>query len=161
MNVESALVWGFAATAVLTGILAVSQGLGLSRMSLPFILGTIFTADRDKAQLYGAIAHFINGLIFAFVYVAIFDQLGGATWWAGTIIGFAHGLLVLLLGLPILPDLHPRMASERHGPTPTRLLQPPGFLGLHYGMRTPLVTIVAHLAYGAMLGGFYTLPLPH
>ncbi len=159
MNVESALVWGFAATAVLTGILAISQGLGLSRMSLPFILGTMFTADRDKAQLYGAVTHFINGLIFAFVYVAIFDQLGRATWWTGTIIGFAHGLLVLLLGLPILPDLHPRMASERHGPTPTRLLQPPGFMGLHYGVRTPLVTIVAHLAYGALLGGFYNAPL--
>lgn len=159
MNVESALVWGFAATAVLTGVLAASQGLGLSRMSLPFILGTIFTDDRDKAQLYGAVLHFINGFVFAFVYVAIFDELHQATWWIGAIIGLAHGLLVLLLGLPVLPDLHPRMASERHGPTPTRLLQPPGFLGLHYGIRTPIVTIVAHIAYGAMLGGFYAVPL--
>lgn len=159
MNVESGLVWGFAATGVLTGILAASQGLGFSRMSLPFILGTMFTADRDKAQLYGAVVHFLNGLVFAFVYVAMFDQLGWASWWAGATIGVAHGLLVLLLGLPLLPDLHPRMASERHGPTPTRLLQPPGFLGLHYGVRTPIVTVIAHIAYGAILGGFYAVPL--
>lgn len=159
MNLESALVWGFAATTVLTGLIAASQGLGLSRMSLPFVLGTIFTGDRDRALAYGALVHFVNGWVFAFIYVAIFDQLGRATWWIGATVGFAHALFVLLVGLPILPDLHPRMASERHGPTPTRLLQPPGFLGLNYGYRTPLVAIVAHVAYGVILGAFYALPV--
>ena len=47
------------------------------------------------------------------------------------------------------------MASELRGPTPTRQLEPPGFLALHYGRRTPIVSIVAHMAYGAMLGGMY------
>ncbi len=59
----------------------------------------------------------------------------------------------------MLPDLHPRMASERHGPTPTRLLQPPGFLGLHYGLRTPLVVVAAHIVYGVVLGAVYRVPL--
>lgn len=161
MNAGSALVSGFAATVILTGVMAASVGLGLSRMSLPFILGTIFTADRDRAQLYGVVIHLLNGLVFAFIYVALFDQLAAASWWAGAIIGLCHGMFVLLVALPVLPDLHPRMASERHGPTPTRLLQPPGFLGLHYGYRTPLVTLVAHLAYGATLGALYALPLHH
>ncbi|HEX9108388.1 MAG TPA: hypothetical protein VF832_14190 [Longimicrobiales bacterium] len=155
MNVESALLWGFVATAVLTGLLAAAQGLGLSRISLPFVLGTMVTSDRDTAMVYGGLLHFVNGWIFTFGYVAIFDNLHQATWWIGALIGVAHALLVLLLVLPVLPDLHPRMASERHGPTPTRLLQPPGFLGLNYGFQTPLVAIVAHVAYGVILGMFY------
>jgi hypothetical protein len=36
-------------------------------------------------------------------------------------------------------------------------LQPPGFLALNYGRRTPLVTVAAHLLYGAILGAFYRL----
>ena len=33
----------------------------------------------------------------------------------------------------------------------------PGFLALHYGRRTPLATLFAHLAYGGILGAFYHL----
>ncbi len=56
-----------------------------------------------------------------------------------------------------MPALHLRMASEQHGPTPTRQLEPPGFLALHYGGRTPLSVILAHLIYGGILGTFYRL----
>ena len=34
------------------------------------------------------------------------------------------------------------------------LLEQPGFLLLNYGRQTPVVTLVAHLAYGAIVGGF-------
>lgn len=37
------------------------------------------------------------------------------------------------------------------------LLEPPGFPMLNYGHRTPLVTLVAHLAYAALVGGFTAL----
>ena len=62
------------------------------------------------------------------------------------------------LTLPVLPALHPRMASEHHGPTVVRQLEPPGFLGLHYGYQTPVSVVVAHAVFGAILGGFYSLP---
>ena len=39
---------------------------------------------------------------------------------------------------------------------PTRLLEPPGFLALHYGVRTPISVMVSHVVFGAMLGTFYT-----
>lgn len=47
------------------------------------------------------------------------------------------------------------MASESRGPTVVRQLEPPGFLGLHYGTRTPLVAFAAHLVFGAILGAGY------
>ncbi|WP_243639820.1 hypothetical protein [Streptacidiphilus pinicola] len=37
------------------------------------------------------------------------------------------------------------------------LLEPPGFLMLNYGPGTPVVTLAAHIGYGAPVGGFATL----
>jgi hypothetical protein len=73
----------------------------------------------------------------------------------GALIGLVHAAFVLAIGLPILPGVHPRMASAQRGPTPTRQLAPPGFLALNYGKRTPLSVAAAHLVYGAILGAFY------
>ena len=157
MNRGGTLLWGFVGTVVLTGLMAGSQGLGLTRMSLPFMLGTMFTPDRDRAKLVGFGVHLLNGWLFAGVYVAAFESWRRATWWLGAGIGLVHALFVLLAAMPILPALHPRMASEQHGPTPTRQLEPPGFLGLNYGRRTPLSVILAHLVYGGILGRFYRL----
>jgi uncharacterized membrane protein YagU involved in acid resistance len=157
MNRGGTLLWGFVGTVVLTGLMAGSQGLGLTRMSLPFMLGTMFTPDRDRAKLVGFGVHLLNGWLFAGVYGAAFESWRRATWWLGAGIGLVHALFVLLAGMPILPALHPRMASEQHGPTPTRQLEPPGFLALNYGRRTPLSVILAHLVYGGILGRFYRL----
>ena len=37
------------------------------------------------------------------------------------------------------------------------LLEPPGFLMLNYELQTPFVNLVAHIAYGAIVGGFVGL----
>jgi uncharacterized membrane protein YagU involved in acid resistance len=121
------------------------------------MLGTIFTADRDRARLCGTLFHFANGWLFALLYVAAFESWGRATWWLGAAIGLVQSLFVLTAGMSVLPGMHPRMAGETRGPTPTRQLEPPGTLALNYGIRTPVVVVVAHLAYGAVLGAFYAV----
>jgi hypothetical protein len=75
-----------------------------------------------------------------------------SSWWLGAIIGLVHGAFVLTAGMRIMPGLHPRMASEQQGPTVSRQLEPPGFLALNYGIRTPTTVVVAHLVFGATLG---------
>ncbi len=35
----------------------------------------------------------------------------------------------------------------------TALLEPPGFLLRNYGPGTPIVSLAAHVAYGAIVGG--------
>jgi len=157
MNWRGAMLWGFVGTIVLTGLMSGSQSLGLTRMSLPYMLGTMFTPDRDRAKLIGFIVHVVNGWIFAIVYAAGFESWGRASWWLGTLIGLVHGSFVLLAGMPLIPAMHPRMASEQHGPTPTRQLEPPGVLGLNYGRRTPVSVLAAHVLYGGILGAFYRL----
>jgi hypothetical protein len=155
MNLPSILLWGFAATVTMTTVMAASQGLGLSRMSIPFILGTMLTPNRDRAMLLGSLFHVLNGWAFALVYAAAFESWGHGGWWRGAGIGFVHAAFVLTVGMAMLPGLHPRMSSEQAAGAPVALLQPPGFLALNYGERTPLVTLAAHLVYGAMLGAFY------
>jgi hypothetical protein len=68
-----------------------------------------------------------------------------------------HTAFVLTVVMQILPGMHPRMASEQHGPTVARQLEPPGFLALNYGVRTPVSVIFSHLVFGAILGAFYPL----
>jgi uncharacterized membrane protein YagU involved in acid resistance len=157
MNTGSWLLWGFVATVVLTTVLAGSQGLGLTRMNIPYLLGTMVTPDRDRAKLVGVGLHFVNGWLFTLLYVAAFHAWGMATWWLGAVTGVVHAGFVLAVGLPALPAVHPRMASEQYGPTVVRQLEPPGFLGLHYGYQTPASVLIAHVLFGAILGGFYAL----
>ena len=157
MNWGSWLLWGFVATLVLTAIMAGSQGLRLTRMSLPYMLGSMFTPSRDRAELFGLGVHVLNGWLFSLLYVAAFHHWGRATWWSGAAVGFVHAAFVLTAGMRLLPGLHPRMATEQHGPTVMRQLEPPGFLALNYGYQTPLSVLIAHLAYGIILGSFYTM----
>jgi uncharacterized membrane protein YagU involved in acid resistance len=157
MNWDSWLLWGFVATMVLTTIGAITQGLGLTRMNLLYMLGTIFTPNRDKARLYGFGVHLMAGWLFSLGYILIFQSLGATGWWRGLIIGLLHAVVVLVVVMELLPGLHPRMASEQQGPAAQNMLEPPGIMALHYGVRTPLVIVVSHAAFGAILGAFYRL----
>jgi hypothetical protein len=158
MNWPSCLLWGFAATAVLTTLMAGSEGIGLTRMNIPHMLGTMFTPNRDRAKVYGAMFHFLNGWAFSIVYVAAFHVAHRFDWWFGALVGLVHGAFVAAVALPVMPGVHPRMASELRGPTVGRQLEPPGFLALNYGARTPISILLAHVAFGAILGSFYAPP---
>ena len=155
MSWPSCLVWGFAATVVLTTMMSASQGLGLTRMNIPYLLGTMVTADRDRAKALGVVLHLVNGWIFSIVYIFAFHAWGGPTWWKGAAIALVHSGFVLAAGMPTMPGIHPRMASETRGPTVVRVLEPPGFFGVNYGYRTPVSIVLAHLAFGLILGTFY------
>ena len=155
MNVGSWLLWGFVATLLLTLALVASQELRLTRVNLPYLLGTMLTPERSRAKVLGALLHLLNGYGFSLLYVAAFEAWGAAGWWRGAAVGAVHAAGVLVLGMPLLPGLHPRMATEDAGPTLRRQLEPPGFLALHYGRRTPVSIVAAHLLFGIVLGAFY------
>jgi uncharacterized membrane protein YagU involved in acid resistance len=157
MNWGSWILSGFIATLALSTLLATSQGLGLTRMNIPYLVGTVITADREKARIYGFWAHLLNGWVFSLLYAFIFEHRHVANWWFGLLIGLAHALMALTVGMSLLPSVHPRMATERHGPTTRRQLEPPGFMALNYGYQTPLSVFLSHAVYGAILGSLYRL----
>lgn len=146
--------FGFGATVALTAVLVAAQLGGLTRMDIPMMLGTVFVEDPDKARVVGFFIHLINGQGFAVLYTSAFNALGEANWWLGALFGALHGFAALTLIVPLLPGMHPRMASERSGPSSRNVLEPPGLFGLNYGRQTALVTLAAHVLYGTFLGVF-------
>ncbi len=158
MNVWGAVAGGFVGTLVLTTALRTAGELGLTRMDLPFLLGTIVSADRARAKALGYAMHFVAGQVFAMVYLAIFAAIGHSGWWLGAVFGLAHGLFAgTALVNVLLPVIHPRMGTPLSSAADRPLLEPPGFMMLNYGRRTPLATIAAHVAYGTIVGGFVSL----
>lgn len=147
------LTFGFVATAILTAILVGAQALRLTRMDIPTMLGTLLTDRPDPARALGVVMHLGFGQLFALFYASAFHLLNFASWWLGLLFGLVHGFLALALIIPALPAFHPRMASERTGPDLPRL-EPPAFMAQNYGRQTIIATLVAHAAYGAVLGGF-------
>jgi hypothetical protein len=158
VSIWGAIAGGFAGTLVLTTALRAGNELGLTRMDLPFLLGTAFTTDRTRAKALGYVLHFLAGIVFALIYYAIFAAIDDSGWWMGAAFGLAHGLFsgTALVNI-LLPLFHPRMGTPSTAATSVALLEPPGFLMLNYGVQTPLVSIAAHIAYGAVVGGFISL----
>jgi hypothetical protein len=155
MIVWGSLAGGLIGTVILTSGLRVSQELGLTRMDLPLLLGTVFTDDRRKASVIGYVVHFVNGLLFSLGYAGIFAAVGRAGWDVGLGLGAAHaafagGSLVTIL----LPAIHPRMGTPWTDAEETPLLEAPGFLLHNYGRSTAAVTLLLHLAYGTIVGAF-------
>jgi hypothetical protein len=155
MTVWGAVAGGFVGTLVLTTGMRAATEIRLTRVDLPFLLGTALTADRARAGALGYALHFLFGLLFAGVYYAIFAALDEPDWWVGVLMGVLHAAFAAtaLVSL-LLPLVHPRMGSTFSDASDAPLLEPPGFLLLNYGGRTPLVMIVVHVAYGAIVGAF-------
>jgi hypothetical protein len=153
-----AIVGGLAGTVVLTTILRAASELGFTRMDIPFLLGTALTANRVHAKAIGYALHFVFGLLFALAYYAIFVVIDRSGFLLGAGLGLLHALFAgtALVNI-ILPAVHPRMGSGFDAAGSTPLLEPPGFLLLNYGRQTAVVTLVAHVAYGAIVGGFVSL----
>jgi hypothetical protein len=142
-------------TAVMTAVMETAQARGMTRMSLPYLLGTMVGRRRAVVRISGIALHFVNGALFASGYALVFTRARRADWRIGAALGLLHGAVVLVAGLPVIQEIHPRMADEDEGPDPTPMLQPPGFMALNYGVRTPVVTLAAHAVYGAIVGSFY------
>jgi hypothetical protein len=153
-----AIVGGLAGTLVLTTVLRAAGELGLTRMDIPFLLGTAVTADRVRAKAIGYALHFVFGLLFALAYYAVFLVIDRSGFLLGAAFGLVHALFAgSALVNVLLPVVHPRMGTGFDAAGRSPLLEPPGFLMLNYGRQTPLVTVLAHVAYGAIVGGFVSL----
>jgi hypothetical protein len=161
MTIWGALAGGFVGTLILTTGLRTATELRLTRIDLPFLLGTAFSSDRIRARALGYGLHFVAGLAFAAIYYAVFRAIDEASWWLGAVFGLIHALFAgtALVNI-LLPMIHPRMATPFSGAHSVPLLEPPGFLLLNYGASTPVVMIVVHLVYGAIVGEAVFLSKP-
>jgi hypothetical protein len=149
----SSFAGGFIGTLVMTTMLRGAAELGLTRMDLAFLLGTAVTDNRRKAKAIGYAFHFGIGIVFALLYGAFFIALGQSSWWLGALIGVLQALFTAtVLVNVLLPVVHPRIGTPETAANELALIEPPGFLMLNYGRNTFLITLLAHVAYGAIVG---------
>jgi hypothetical protein len=150
-----AIVGGLLGTIVLTTALRAASELGLTRIDLPFLLGTAFTEDRIRAKVVGYALHFAFGVLFALGYYAVFAVIDRSGIALGALLGLIHALFAgtALVNI-LLPVVHPRMGTGFDAAGSAPLLEPPGFMLVNYGHQTPLAMIASHIAYGAIVGGF-------
>jgi hypothetical protein len=150
-----AIVGGLLGTVVLTTALRAASELGFTRIDLPFLLGTAVTEDRIRAKVVGYLLHFVFGVLFALGYYAVFAVVDFSGIVLGALLGLVHALFAgtALVNI-LLPAVHPRMGTGFDAAGSAPLLEPPGFMLVNYGRQTPLATIVSHIVYGAIVGGF-------
>src|ERR1044072_4586621 len=129
MRVWGAPSVGIVGTLVLTTGLRTANELGLTRVDLPFLLGTAVTRDRARAKAIGYVMHLVAGEVFALVYYALFTALGTSGWLLGALFGLLHGVVsaTALVNI-LLPVVHPRMGTPLSAAGNSPLLEPPGFL---------------------------------
>ena len=86
--------------------------LGLPRIDLVSMLGSLAAPNKQDAVTLGGAIHFTMGIFFAMLYAGLWSiGIGSPTWWWGLIFGATHGLLIILILLitthryPLLPNL--------------------------------------------------------
>ena len=122
-------------------------------MDLALLLGTVVTDNRREARAIGYVFHFVLGIVFAEMYGGFFRIVGRSSWELGALLGALHAIFIsTVLVSVLLPVVHPRMATPETAANDITLIEPPGFLMLNYGRSTFVVTLVAHLAYGGLVG---------
>lgn len=139
MNVLGAIVAGLAATAVMTMMMYAAPLMGMPKMDIAGMLGTMFVSKEKTARVVGMAMHFMMGVVFALIYALLWSLgLGSATWWWGLIFGAVHGFGAIVM-IPILMRMHPRPLEMARGP----LMMAGQLMGhLVYGL-------VVALVYGA------------
>jgi hypothetical protein len=153
MSIPGALAGGLLGTLVLTTVLRSASELRVTRMDLPFLLGSAVTDDRRRAKVLGYLLHLSAGMLFATGYALFFAAVGRSGWVLGAVLGAQHAVIAgTILVNVLLPIVHPRMGTPETAAHEVVLIEPPGFLMRNYGRNTFAVTLAAHVAYGAIIG---------
>lgn len=70
--------------------------LGLPRIDVVSILGSLAAPNKQDAVTLGGALHFCMGVFFALIYASLWSVgIGSATWQWGLLFGAIHGLIVI------------------------------------------------------------------
>ncbi len=137
-NLTKGVIAGFAATVVLSALLLIKGAMGL----MPDLNTIAMLAKMTGGGMaVGWLAHFVIGtVLWGGLFVAMVGLLpGGSYVGKGLVFGIGAWLAMMILVMP--------MAGA-------------GLFGLSLGIMAPIMTLVLHLIYGAVLGWVYGAQLP-
>lgn len=112
-----AILAGLIGTLVFTLLLYVGPMMGMPKMDIIGIVGTMVSEPGGTARVIGTVGHFMMGAIFAIIYAFLWSAgIGAVTWWWGAIFGVVHGAIIAFVGMPVMMSMHPRAPERQEGP---------------------------------------------
>ena len=145
MNIIGAIVAGLAGTVVISMIMAMAPKMGMPKMAIWEMLGSMFSKDGNNTL--GWIIHFMMGVIFAIIYAALWAAgIGSATWLNGAIFGAVH-FVIAGLAMGGMPMMH---AGIKAG-----TVKAPGILMLNAGVMGLMGGLIGHIVYGLVVALVY------
>ncbi|MBE0453227.1 MAG: hypothetical protein IBX58_06055 [Roseovarius sp.] len=136
-NIVKGMLAGLSATIVLSLLMLMKGAMGLLPALDP--IGMVATMmDVPMAVAWG-VHLMIGAIIWGGVFALLEPHLpGGARWLKGVVFGIGAWLIMMVTMMP--------MAGT-------------GFFGMQLGMMAPVMTLVMHIVFGAVLGGVYAMLL--
>jgi hypothetical protein len=147
MNIVGAIVAGVVGTAVISMVMAMAPRMGMPKMAIWEMLGSMF--NKDGNNTLGWIAHFMMGAIFAIIYAALWSAgVGSISAGSGVLFGAVHFLIVGLVmgGMPML-----------HAGIKAGTVQAPGVYMLNVGVMGFMGGLIGHVIYGVVVALVYGL----
>jgi hypothetical protein len=145
MNLIIAIVAGLIGTAVISLLMAMGPRMGMPKMAIWEMLGTMFDPQGNSAL--GWVMHFMTGTAFAVVYAVLWSVgLGAPTLLWGALFGAVHFLLVGAM-MGAMPVMH---AGIKAG-----TVQAPGLLMLNNGVMGFMGGLIGHIAFGLVVAAIY------
>ncbi len=146
MNLLSAIIAGIVGTVVMTLVMQMAPRMGLPKMDIVGLLGSMFGAPGNRAL--GLLLHGMMGIVFALIYAALWAAGWGApTWLYGLVFGAIHWLIVgaIMAGMPMLH------AGIRSGQVPA----PGAYMTRLGGAQAFMGGLMGHLLYGLVVAWLY------
>ncbi|WP_138936231.1 DUF6789 family protein [Roseovarius arcticus] len=132
-NLKNGFVAGFAATAVLSVLMVIKGMMGvMPELDVAAMIATMMGAS----IVVGWIVHFMIGtLAWGGGFAVLYDMIPGTSAvMKGIVFGIAAWLGMMIVVMP--------MAGA-------------GFFGMNFGVMAPVMTLVLHIIFGAVLGKVY------
>jgi len=115
MNFMTAIVAGLVGTVFMTLLMMMAPRMGMPKMDVMGMLGTMFTANEGTAKIIGAIIHFMMGAVFGIIYALLWSYgIGSDTWFWGIVFGVVHGLITGMM-MPMMVKMNPRSPEMEGG----------------------------------------------
>lgn len=149
INVYRSVFAGFLATAAMTALMYMAPLMGVPKMDIATMLGTMFSANPSTAFAIGIVMHFMLGsVLLAIPYFYLIEvKFRGTPWLGGAIWGLLLWGVANLMVMPMMGFVHPLV---RAGAMPA-----PGLLMLQLGVLAPIGSLMGHLLYGVVLASAY------
>jgi uncharacterized membrane protein YagU involved in acid resistance len=146
MNILSAVIAGVVASLVFSIVLAMAPRMGMPKMDIVSLLGSMFSAKSNQAL--GWMMHLMMGIVFALIYAFLWSSgIGAPTWLGGLIFGAVQWLIVgMVMGM--IPMMHVGIKSGA--------VKAPGlWMTNHGGFMAFMGGLVGHMIFGIVIALVY------